>query len=241
MAGLRLAGPVPLHDNKVEARAVVMQRGSGGEREKMRVLIADDHAIVRKGLRQIAEESGKISVDEAANGQEALDKLRQDRWDALVLDISMPGRHGLDVLQAVRDLQPQLPVLILSMHPEEQYAMRVLKAGASGYMNKDTAPGELVQAIQKIVNGGKYISATLAEKLAYEISGDSDKLPHEKLSDREYRVLVMIGAGKSVSQIAEELSLSVKTVSTYRSRLLEKMNLNNNADLIRYVIDHNLS
>jgi DNA-binding NarL/FixJ family response regulator len=196
---------------------------------------------VRKGLRQIAEESGKISVDEAANGQEALDKLRQDRWDALVLDISMPGRHGLDVLQAVRDLQPQLPVLILSMHPEEQYAMRVLKAGASGYMNKDTAPGELVQAIQKIVNGGKYISATLAEKLAYEISGDSDKLPHEKLSDREYRVLVMIGAGKSVSQIAEELSLSVKTVSTYRSRLLEKMNLNNNADLIRYVIDHNLS
>lgn len=207
----------------------------------MRVLIADDHAIVRKGLRQIAEESGKISVDEAANGQEALDKLRQDRWDALVLDISMPGRHGLDVLQAVRDLQPQLPVLILSMHPEEQYAMRVLKAGASGYMNKDTAPGELVQAIQKIVNGGKYISATLAEKLAYEISGDSDKLPHEKLSDREYRVLVMIGAGKSVSQIAEDLSLSVKTVSTYRSRLLEKMNLHNNADLIRYVIDHNLS
>lgn len=207
----------------------------------MRVLIADDHAIVRKGLRQIAEESGKISVDEASNGQEALDKLRQDRWDALVLDISMPGRHGLDVLQAVRDLQPQLPVLILSMHPEEQYAMRVLKAGASGYMNKDTAPGELVQAIQKIVNGGKYISATLAEKLAYEISGDSDKLPHEKLSDREYRVLVMIGAGKSVSQIADELSLSVKTVSTYRSRLLEKMNLNNNADLIRYVIDHNLS
>jgi DNA-binding NarL/FixJ family response regulator len=207
----------------------------------MRVLIADDHAIVRKGLRQIAEESGKISVDEAANGQEALDKLRQDRWDALVLDISMPGRHGLDVLQAVRDLQPQLPVLILSMHPEEQYAMRVLKAGASGYMNKDTAPGELVQAIQKIVNGGKYISTTLAEKLAYEISGDSDKLPHEKLSDREYRVLVMIGAGKSVSQIASELSLSVKTVSTYRSRLLEKMNLHNNADLIRYVIDHNLS
>jgi two-component system, NarL family, invasion response regulator UvrY len=207
----------------------------------MRVLIADDHAIVRKGLRQIAEESGAISVDEAANGQEALDRLRHDRWDALVLDISMPGRHGLDVLQAVRDLQPQLPVLILSMHPEEQYAMRVLKAGASGYMNKDTAPGELVLAIQKIVNGGKYISATLAEKLAYEISGDSEKLPHEKLSDREYRVLVMIGAGKSVSQIADELSLSVKTVSTYRSRLLEKMNLHNNADLIRYVIDHNLS
>ncbi len=207
----------------------------------MRVLIADDHAIVRKGLRLIAEESGQISVDEAADGQEALDKLRQDRWDALVLDISMPGRHGLDVLQAVHDLQPQLPVLILSMHPEEQYAMRVLKAGASGYMNKDTAPGELVRAIQKIVNGGKYISATLAEKLASEIAGDGDKLPHEKLSDREYRVLIMIGDGKSVGQIADELSLSVKTISTYRSRLLEKMNLRSNADLIRYTIDHDLS
>ncbi len=207
----------------------------------MRVLIADDHAIVRKGLRLIAEESGQISVDEAADGQEALDKLRQDRWDALVLDISMPGRHGLDVLQIVHDLQPQLPVLILSMHPEEQYAMRVLKAGAAGYMNKDTAPGELVRAIQKIVNGGKYISAALAEKLANEIAGDSDKLPHEKLSDREYRVLIMIGEGKSVGQIADELSLSVKTISTYRSRLLEKMNLHSNADLIRYTIDHDLS
>lgn len=207
----------------------------------MRILIADDHAIVRKGLRQIAEESGQISVSEACNGQEALDKLRQDRWDALVLDINMPGRHGLDVLQAVRDVQPGLPVLVLSVHPEDQYAMRVLKAGASGYMNKDAAPDELVQAIQKVVAGGKYISPSLAEKLAFEISGNAEREPHEKLSDREYRVLVMIGAGRSVGQIADDLALSVKTISTYRSRVLEKMNLSTNADMIRYVIDHNLS
>lgn len=207
----------------------------------MRVLIADDHAIVRKGLRQIAEESKQILVGEASNGQEALDKVRNERWDALVLDINMPGRHGLDVLQAVRDIQPQLPILILSVHPEEQYAMRVLRAGAAGYMNKDAAPDELVSAIHKVVAGGKYISPALAERLAFEVSGQNDKLPHEKLSDREYRVLIMIGEGKSVGQIAQDLALSVKTVSTYRSRVLEKMNLQNNADMIRYVIDHNLS
>jgi DNA-binding NarL/FixJ family response regulator len=207
----------------------------------MRVLIADDHAIVRKGLRQIAEESRRIVVAEASNGQEALEKLRQDRWDALVLDINMPGRHGLDVLQAARDVQPGLPVLVLSVHPEDQYAMRVLKAGASGYMNKDAAPDELVNALEKVAAGGKYISPTLAEKLAFQLSGDAEMEPHEKLSDREYRVLVMIGAGRTVGQIATELALSVKTVSTYRSRVLEKMNLSTNADLIRYVIDHNLS
>ena len=207
----------------------------------MRILIADDHAIVRKGLRQIAEESKQIAVGEACDGQEALDKVRGERWDALVLDINMPGRHGLDVLQAVRDLQPALPVLILSMHPEDQYAIRVLRAGAAGYMNKDAAPDELVHAIHKVVSGGKYISPALAERLAFEVSGQNDKLPHEKLSDREYRVLIMIGEGKSVGQIAVDLALSVKTVSTYRSRVLEKMNLNNNAEMIRYVIDHNLS
>jgi DNA-binding NarL/FixJ family response regulator len=207
----------------------------------IRVLIADDHAIVRKGLRQIAEEQGSMAVSEAADGQECLDKLRQEHWDALVLDINMPGRHGLDVLQVIRDSRPDLPVLVLSMHPEDQYAMRVLKSGAAGYMNKDAAPNELVQAIEKVVAGGRYISPALAEKLAFEIAGGSDKLPHEKLSDREYRVLVMIGAGRSVSQIAEELSLSVKTVSTYRARVLEKMSLSTNADLIRYAIDHNLA
>jgi DNA-binding NarL/FixJ family response regulator len=207
----------------------------------MRILIADDHAIVRKGLRQIAEESGRMIVAEASNGQEALEKLRQDRWDALVLDINMPGRHGLDVLQAARDMQPGLPVLVLSVHPEDQYATRVLKAGASGYMNKDAAPDELVNALEKVAAGGRYISTALAERLVFDLSGDMEKEPHEKLSDREYRVLVMIGAGKTVGQIAEELALSVKTVSTYRSRVLEKMNLSTNADLIRYVIDHDLS
>jgi len=207
----------------------------------MKVLIADDHAIVRKGLRQIAEESKQIMVGEASNGQEALDMVRGDHWDALVLDINMPGRHGLDVLQTVRDLQPGLPILILSVHPEDQYAMRVLRAGAAGYMNKDAAPDELVQAITKVVSGGKYISPALAERLAFEVSGQSDKLPHERLSDREYRVLLLIGEGKSVGKIALDLALSVKTVSTYRSRVLEKMNLQNNADMIRYVIDHNLS
>ena len=207
----------------------------------MRVLIADDHAIVRKGLRQIAEESQQIAVGEACDGQEALDKVRGERWDALVLDINMPGRHGLDVLQAIHDLQPALPVLILSVHPEDQYAIRVLRAGAAGYINKDAAPDELVHALNKVIGGGKYISPALAERLAFEVSGQNDKLPHEKLSDREYRVLSMIGEGKSVGQLAVALALSVKTVSTYRSRVLEKMNFKNNADMIRYVIDHKLS
>ena len=207
----------------------------------MRILIADDHAIVRKGLRQIAEQMAQMSVGEASNGQEVLAKLREDRWDVLVLDISMPGGNGLDVLQEVKHLNPDLPVLVLSVHPEDQYAMRVLKAGASGFMNKDCAPDDLLQAIQKVMAGGKYISPTLAERLAYEISGNHDKKPHEILSDREYRVLVMIGSGKSVSEIAVELALSVKTVSTYRARVLEKLNLRNNADLIRYVIDQQLS
>lgn len=207
----------------------------------MRILIADDHPIVRKGLRQIAEQMAQMSVGEACNGQEVLAKLREDRWDALVLDISMPGGNGLDVLQEVKHISPNLPVLVLSVHPEDQYAMRVLKAGASGFMNKDCAPDELLQAIQKVIAGGKYISSTLAERLAYEISGNHDKKPHEILSDREYRVLVMIGSGKSVSEIAAELALSVKTVSTYRARVLEKLNLRNNADLIRYVIDQELS
>lgn len=207
----------------------------------MRILIADDHAIVRKGLRQIAEQMAQMSVGEASNGQEVLTKIRDERWDALVLDISMPGGNGLDVLQEVKHFQPELPILILSVHPEDQYAMWVLKAGASGFMNKDCAPDELLLAIQKIIAGGKYISPTLAERLAFELTGNHDKQPHEILSDREYRVLVMIGSGKSVSEIAVELALSVKTVSTYRARVLEKLNLRNNADLIRYVIDQQLS
>lgn len=207
----------------------------------IKVLIVDDHAIVRKGLRHIAEESKQIEVGEAGDGAEALSKLRAERWDVLVLDINLPGRNGLDVLQTARDIHSKLPVLVLSSHPEEQYAIRVLRAGASGYMNKDAAPDQLVAAIQKVMNGGKYISPALAEQLAFELSENSDRLPHEKLSAREYRVLILIGEGKAVGEIATELLLSVKTVSTYRARILEKLNLLNNAQLMRYVVDHRLS
>lgn len=207
----------------------------------MRILIADDHAIVRMGLRQIVEQMAHVSVEEVVNGQEVLVKIREERWDVLILDISMPRGNGLDVLQEVKHMLPNLPVLVLSVHPEDQYAMRVLKAGASGYINKDCAPGELLLAIQKVIAGGKYISPMLAERLAFVISGNFDGLPHEILSDREYRVLVMIGSGKSISEIANELTLSVKTVSTYRTRVLEKLNMRNNAELIRYTIDKQLS
>lgn len=208
----------------------------------IKVLIADDHAIVRKGLRQVVkEQAAYMEVDEAEDGQEVLEKVHAGHCDVLVLDISMPKRNGLDILQEIKHSNPTLPILILSVHPEEQYAVRVLKAGASGYMSKDCAPDELVRAIEKVVAGGKYVSATLAEKLAFELSGQSGKLPHETLSDREYSVLLMIGIGKSVGEIANELALSVKTVSTYRARILEKLNLKSNAELIRYVIDNSLA
>lgn len=208
----------------------------------LRVLIADDHAIVRKGLQQIVKEQAPMmDVTEASDGNEVLEQINNHKWDCLVLDISMPGRNGLDILHEVRHSRPTLPVLILSMHPEEQYAIRVLKAGAAGYMTKDMALDELVGAIQRVVGGGRYISPTLAEKLALGLTGQMDKLPHETLSDREYTVLLMIGRGKSVGEIADELGLSVKTISTYRSRILEKLDMKSNADLIRYVIDNSLS
>ena len=205
-----------------------------------KILIADDHAIVREGLRRIAEQHADMLVGEASNGQEVLAKIREEHWDVLVLDISMPDGSGLDVLQEVKHIAADLPVLVLSMHPEEQYALRVIKAGASGYMNKDSAPDELLQAIRKVIDGGRYVSQTLAEKLAFELGDSTARLPHETLSNREYSVLLMIGAGKSVSEIADALSLSAKTVSTYRTRVLVKLNLRNNAELVRYVIDHQL-
>jgi DNA-binding NarL/FixJ family response regulator len=212
------------------------------EQPMVKVLIADDHAVVRKGLQQIVKEQAPfIEVDEAADGSEVLEKVHANGCDVLVLDISMPGRSGLDILHEIRHLRPDLPVLILSMHPEEQYAIRVLKAGAAGYMTKDTALEELVSAIQRVSTGGRYISASLAEKLAMGLSGQFDRLPHEALSDREYTVLLRIGAGSSVGDIAEELGLSVKTISTYRARILDKLDLKSNADLIRYVIDNNLA
>ena len=208
----------------------------------MKVLIADDHAIVRKGFREIVEEFiPGVQVVEAINGLEVLEQIRTNDWDVLVMDISMPGRSGLDILHEIRSQRPKLPVLILSMHPEDQYAMRMLKAGAAGYINKEVALDQLVQAINKVTAGGRYVSPTLAEKFAFELSSGSGKQPHELLSDREYTVLIMIGGGKTVSVIAEELSLSVKTVSTYRTRILEKMNLSTNAEMIRYVIENSLS
>jgi two-component system, NarL family, invasion response regulator UvrY len=208
----------------------------------IRVLIADDHAIVRKGFLQIVNETPDMRVvGEASNGQEILEKVRELDCDVLVLDISMPRFSGLESLREIRYLRPDLPVLILSMHSEDQYAIRSLKAGAAGYLNKETAIDELVVAIRKVVSGGKYLSVTAAEKIALEIGNNSEKAPHERLSNREYSVLLMIGSGKSISEIADELSLSVKTVSTYRTRILEKMGLNTNADLIRYVIENDLS
>lgn len=208
----------------------------------LRVLIADDHAVVRKGLQQIvAEATPMIEVDEAADSEEVLAKLSENRCDCLVLDISMPGRSGLDILNELRHLYPSLPVLILSMHPEDQYAFRVLKAGAAGYLVKDSAPDELIAAIHRVVGGGKYVSPTLAEKLALGLTGSLDQPAHEMLSDREYSVLLKIGAGMAVGEIADELGLSVKTVSTYRTRILEKMSLRGNAEIIRYVVDHQLN
>jgi two-component system invasion response regulator UvrY len=207
----------------------------------IRALIADDHAVVRQGLKQILGDTPEMLVaGEATTGQEVLDKVRAEPWDVVVLDISMPDRSGLDVLKQLRSERPKLPVLVLSMHSEDQYAMRVLKAGASGYLTKDSAPDELVKAIRKVVSGGRYVSSFLAEKLAFEIGTDSSRLPHETLSDREFQVLRLIAAGKSVTEIAAELYLSVKTVSTYRARLLRKMNLGTNAELIHYAMQNHL-
>ena len=206
-----------------------------------RILIADDHAIVRKGLVQIlADGPDKVTVDEAGSGEEALDKVRDNDYHLVLLDISMPGKSGLEVLQELKSDKPALPVLMLSIHPEEQYAVRALRSGASGYLTKGSAADELLDAIKKVLTGGKYISSSLAEKLAFGLLGDAGKQLHEFLSQREYQVLLMIASGKAPRDIARELSLSVKTVSTFRSRLLHKMRMQSNAELTHYVISNNL-
>jgi two-component system invasion response regulator UvrY len=208
---------------------------------KIRLLIGDDHAVVRRGMKQILAETRDIVVaDEAGNGREVLEKVRKNDFDMVLLDISMPGRDGLEVLKELKSLRPKLPVLMLSMYPEEQYAVRSLRSGASGYLTKDSAPDELISAIRKVSSGGKYVSASLAEKLAHKLGTDVEKPLHEALSDREYQVMCMIASGKTVKEIGEELSLSVKTVSTYRSRILNKMRLKGNAELTRYAIDNRL-
>ena len=205
------------------------------------VLIADDHTVVRQGLKQILANDPQLAVvGEAINGNEVLQALDKLKVDALVLDITMPGRNGLDVLKEVKRKYPTLPVLVLSMHPEDQFAIRILRAGASGYITKESAPEELVGALRKVCTGGKYVSPHLAEKLAVFIEDETTRLLHEKLSDREFEVLRMLALGKTVTEVAEELLLSVKTVSTYRSRVLDKMKMSSNAELTRYALQNGL-
>ncbi len=197
--------------------------------------------MVRQGLKQIlATEFRHATFGEAGNAQEAINRLWKEPWDVAVLDITMRGRSGLEVLREARRARPKMPVLMLSMHPEDQFAMRVLKLGAAGYMTKESAPQELVGAIKKVLAGGRYVSAALAERMAASLDVDIQKPPHERLSDREFLVLRMMGAGKTATQIAKELSLSVKTISTYRSRVLEKMNMRTNAELMHYAIQNQL-
>jgi two-component system invasion response regulator UvrY len=207
----------------------------------IKILIADDHTIFREGLKHIlAEYPDLVVADEASNGQDVIDKIWKNNYDMVLLDITMPGMTGLEVLKQLKNDRPKLPVLILSMHPEEQYAVRVLRAGASGYLTKESAPDELITAIRKISQGRKYITSSLAERLAVEVEADTKKPLHEILSDREYQVLRMIAEGKTVKNIANDLSLSIKTVSTYRTRIMEKMKMKTNAELMHYSMKHRL-
>ncbi len=207
----------------------------------IRVLIADDHAIVRKGLVQIASESREIEMRGEASEYSSLMRLmKENPCDVLLLDISMPGKNGIDVLKIVREQYPKTQVLILSMYPEDQYAIRALKAGAAGYLTKDTAPERLVEAILSVSRGKKYITPQVAEMLATHLVTDTEGAPHEALSDREFQTMRLIASGKQLSQIADELSLSPKTVSVYRARVLEKMHLKNNAEMTHYAIKHGL-
>ena len=207
----------------------------------MRILIADDHAVVRDGVKKILEElPGEITYGEARTAQEALRLVHEENWDIVVLDISLGERSGLEVLKELKQVRPKLPVLILSMHSEEQYARRAFKAGAAGYITKDSSRAELVEAINKVINGGRYVSLALAEKLVFDIERGTDRPPHEALSDREFEVMNLIALGKTVTEIAEMLSLSDKTISTYRARILKKMGMSTNAEITRYAIKNNL-
>lgn len=207
----------------------------------IKLIIADDHSIVREGLKQIIADTPDMTVfDEACDGNELLEKMDMNTYDVVVLDITMPGTNVLDVLKKIKKKRPATQVLVLSMHPEEQYAVRVLKAGASGYLTKESAPAELVQAIRKVSKGRKYISSAFAENLADTLLSNHDQPAHATLSDREYQVLCMLASGETVKNIAEALFLSEKTISTYRSRILQKMDLKNNAELIHYAIKNML-
>lgn len=207
----------------------------------IRVLIADDHAVVREGLKRIVEGTGDISVEgEAGSGEELLRKIGNTPCDVVVMDLAMPGMPGLEVLREIRRRKPQLPILILSMYPADQYAVRTLSDGASGYLHKGDPPSELVKAIRTVVRGRRYISEPVAESLASHVNGTAEKAPHERLSNREFQVLRLLASGQGVSEIARELQLSVKTVSTFRARVLEKLGLAHNAELVRYALEHGL-
>ena len=207
----------------------------------LRILLADDHAIIRKGLKQILlEEYPSAIIEEVNDAEGVIKRTISDEWDIIICDLSMPGRSGLDVVREVKQNFPKLPVLILSIHPEEQYAIRVLRAGAAGYLSKGAATEELIIAVQRVLQGRKYVSSAIAEKMASELEQDTSRPPHEVLSDREFEVFKMIASGKSVSEIAEQLALSVTTVSTYRARILIKMNMKTNAELTRYGLENKL-
>lgn len=206
-----------------------------------RILIADDHTIVRKGLKQILSEGMKnVDFTESANASETLLEVIRKKFDIIILDLSMPGRSGLDLLKDIKARSPNLPILVLSMHPEDQYALRVIKAGAMGYMTKDSAPEELVNAVSKVLKGGTYVSAAISEQLISYLQEPKKASGHETLSDREFHVLQLIASGKTVSEVADVLSLSVKTISTYRSRILEKLNFSTNAEITRYAMQNKL-
>ena len=207
----------------------------------MRILIADDHAVVRRGLKEIlASEHDMDVVGEAKNGDEALELVRKLDWDVAVLDFSMPGRSGVELIKEIKRRHPGRPVLVLSMLPEEAHAAQVFKAGGSGYINKESAGEELTAAIRKVANGGKYVSANFAEKLATDLAPDAEKPLHESLSDREYRVMWLLASGKQINQIASEMFLSPSTISTYRARILKKLKLTDNAALVRYAVKQQL-
>ncbi len=207
----------------------------------IKVIIADDHPISREGIKKIIDRSNDIVVvDEACTGDELLKKVKKNHYDVIILDISMPGISGLEVLKDLQGPKQRSAILIFTMHPEEQYAVRALKAGASGYLTKGSTPEELITAIRNVSGGRKYITSALAERLAYDLSNNARQPLHEKLSDREYQVMMLLASGKPTKEIAGELCLSIPTISTYRSRILQKMNLKNNAELIHYAIKNNL-
>lgn len=208
----------------------------------IRILIADDHTLMRQGLKQIlAMVDGMTVVGEAANGAEIFSQIRLHPLDVLLLDMSMPGRSGVELIRQIKGEHPKLPILVLTMHGEQQYAVRALKAGAAGYLTKESAPAELVAAVKKVAAGGVYMTLAIAEKIAVELCGDSNDLPHRQLSDREFEVFRYLAAGRTVSEIGERLCVSAKTVSTYKARILQKMLLQNQAELIHYAIRHGLT